>query len=56
VSKLHNALIVEIHASHLNRLASLPGVKGVRPLRDYNKALGTTVPYVGAAALHGYTA
>jgi subtilisin family serine protease len=52
VNRIYNAVIVSIASSQLNRLKTIPGVAGVRPLGDYQKALNTTLPYIRAAALH----
>jgi hypothetical protein len=52
VRKAHNAVAVRIDASRLQNLAALPGVRAVRPVRDYQMHLDSTVPYIGAAAVH----
>lgn len=48
VSKALNAVIVSIPANRLAKLAKLPGVKSVRPVRHYERDLSETVPYIGA--------
>jgi len=52
LNKLLNAVVVAIDASQLPALAALPGVRTVRLLRDYQLDLSTTVPYIGATAVH----
>jgi subtilisin family serine protease len=52
VKKAHNAVAVRIDSSRLPDLAALPGVRAVRPVRNYQMYLGSTVPYIGAAAVH----
>lgn len=44
-----NALILEVDATQLAQIAALPGVKSVRPVRNYKLDLSETVPYIGAA-------
>jgi subtilisin family serine protease len=51
VRKAHNAVAVRIDASRLGEISSLPGVRSVRPVRNYKMDLATTVPYIGAAAV-----
>jgi minor extracellular serine protease Vpr len=51
VRKAHNAVAVRIDASRLKEVAALPGVRAVRPVRNYTIDLGSTVPYIGAAAV-----
>lgn len=46
----HNAVAISIDAAQLQKVASLQGVLAVRPVVNYELALGETVPYVGAAA------
>jgi subtilisin family serine protease len=53
VRKAHNAVAVRIDTSRLQELSALPGVRAVRPVRNYQMHLGTTVPYIGAATVHG---
>src|SRR5262245_6638911 len=53
VRKAHNAIAVRIDASRLGDLAALPGVRAVRPVRNYQVDLANTVPYIGAAAVQG---
>jgi uncharacterized repeat protein (TIGR01451 family) len=48
VSRALNAVIVSIPVERLAKLADLPGVKSVRPVRHYEHTLTQTVPYVGA--------
>ncbi len=48
VSKALNAVIVSIDAAQIGKLAALPGVKSVRPVRHYERDLSSTVPYIGA--------
>jgi minor extracellular serine protease Vpr len=47
-----NAVAFRVSSSKLDELAALPGVASVRPINDYELALGETVPYIGAAAAH----
>lgn len=49
VSVAHNAIAVRVDAAQLETIAAMPGVAGVRPVLTYQKMLGETVPYVGAA-------
>jgi subtilisin family serine protease len=51
VRKAHNAVAVRIEASRLQELSALPGVRAVRPVRNYQMHLGSTVPYIGAATV-----
>jgi subtilisin family serine protease len=51
VNKLHNALAVRIDAARLSQVAALANVAAIRPVVDYQMALGSTVPYIGATAL-----
>jgi subtilisin family serine protease len=53
LSKALNAVVVAINASQAAALKALPGVLSVRPLHDYQRALSTTVPYIGASAVQG---
>ncbi len=48
VSKALNAVIVSIDAEQIGKLAALPNVKSVRPVRHYERDLDQTVPYIGA--------
>lgn len=48
----HNAVAVRVDAASLPTIAQLPGVAKVRPVIHYERALGETVPYVGATAAH----
>lgn len=52
VNKALNALVVVLDARRANELELSDGVVSVRPLNRYELALGETVPYIGAAALH----
>ncbi|MCS7062329.1 MAG: S8 family serine peptidase, partial [Anaerolineae bacterium] len=52
VSKALNAVIVSIDAAQIGKLAALPGVKSVRPVRHYERDLNQTVPYIGAGFVH----
>jgi minor extracellular serine protease Vpr len=52
VRKAHNAVAVRIETSRLQELSTLPGIRAVRPIRDYQMHLGSTVPYIGAADVH----
>lgn len=52
VSKAYNALVISVDASKLPQVAKLAGVTAVRPVVDHQISLATTVPYVGATALH----
>jgi subtilisin family serine protease len=49
LSRALNAVIVEVDAAQLGKVAALPGVKSVRLVRDYEMDLSETVPYIGAA-------
>jgi len=52
VSKALNGVIVSIDASRIKEVAALPGVLGIRPVRNYELDLSDTVPYIGASAVH----
>lgn len=52
VSKAHNAVLVAIDASQIGAVAALPGVSTIRPLVNYELDLSSTVPYIGASAVH----
>jgi len=52
VSKALNGVFVSIDASRIKDVAALPGVLGIRALRNYEISLSETVPYIGAAAVH----
>jgi subtilisin family serine protease len=52
LSKASNALIVRIDASRVGALRAMPGVRTVRPVRNYELDLTETVPYVGGSAVH----
>jgi minor extracellular serine protease Vpr len=51
LSKALNAIVVTIEASRIPALRGLPGVRKVSPVRNYERALSETVPYIGAAAV-----
>jgi minor extracellular serine protease Vpr len=51
LNKALNAVVVTIAASRVSAIAALPGVRTVRPLRDYQMDLSETVPYIGARAV-----
>ena len=53
LSRAHNALVIRVDASRLREIAGFPDVVSIRLVRDYQRALSETVPYVGAASLHG---
>ena len=48
-----NTVVLEVDAAELASLAADPNVVSIRPLIDYELALSDSVPYIGAAALHG---
>lgn len=50
VSVAYNAIAVTVDASRLPDISKLPGVLNVQPVIHYEKHLGDTVPYIGAAA------
>lgn len=52
VSKALNAVIVSIDASKIKEVAKVPGVVSVRPVINYEIALSSTVPYIGASDVH----
>jgi minor extracellular serine protease Vpr len=47
-----NAVFAEVETDSLSRLAKDPAVMRITPVRNYELALGETVPYIGAASLH----
>jgi subtilisin family serine protease len=51
VTLASNALIVQVDASRLTAIAKLPNVTAIRMVPNYQIALSTTVPYIGASAL-----
>lgn len=51
LTKAANALVVEVATSQAPVIAKLPGVVQVMPVGEYQLHLGSTVPYVGAAAV-----
>ena len=51
LTKTYNGLVVAVDAAKLPQVARLTGVTGIRPIVNFEKQLGSTVPYVGAAAL-----
>ena len=52
VSKALNAVIISIDASKIKDVAKVPGVVSVRPVINYEIALSSTVPYIGASDVH----
>src|SRR5574337_116017 len=48
VSKALNAVIVAIDASRINAVAALPNIRSIRPVTNYELALGDVRPYMGA--------
>lgn len=53
LAKVYNAVVVNIDAAQLPAVAALPGVSAIKPVIDHQLSLTDTVPYVGAATLHG---
>ena len=51
VGKSYNALMVAVDASRLPQVAAIAGVSAIKPIVNSQQYLGTTVPYIGAAAL-----
>jgi subtilisin family serine protease len=51
VNKAYNAVIVEVDASQIDAIATLPNVIAINPLGRYEVDLSETVPYIGAAAV-----
>ncbi|MCX2865345.1 S8 family serine peptidase [Paucibacter sp. PLA-PC-4] len=51
LGKAYNAVVISADAAKLPQIARLPGVSALRPVIDHQKALSTTVPYVGAKTL-----
>ena len=51
VGKVYNAVVISADATKLPQIARLPGVSALRPVVDHQKALSSTVPYVGAKTL-----
>lgn len=51
VKVAHNAVAIRIDAAQLAQVASLQGVRAVRPVVNYEMALSETVPYVGGSAV-----
>ena len=51
VSRALNAVIVEVDAAAVPKIAAMTGVASIRPIGEYEKHLGETVPYIGAAAV-----
>ncbi|HZA21743.1 MAG TPA: S8 family serine peptidase, partial [Dehalococcoidia bacterium] len=47
-----NAVFAEVESDSLARLAKDPAVMRVAPVRNFEPALGETVPYIGASSLH----
>ncbi len=52
LSKALDALIITIDASQLTKLASLPNVKSISPVRDYELQLSDVILAIGASAVH----
>ncbi|HEX9430531.1 MAG TPA: S8 family serine peptidase, partial [Candidatus Bathyarchaeia archaeon] len=52
LSKVLDALIINIDSSQVNALASLPNVASIRPVQTYQIELSDVVPYIGATAVH----
>lgn len=52
VNKALNGIVVLLDARRVRELEASAGVLSVRPLNHYEMELNTTVPYIGAAALH----
>jgi len=52
LSRALNAVVVKIDPAQARELAKLPGVKSVRPVRNYELDLSETVPYIGAGFVH----
>lgn len=50
LNKALNAVVVTVDAKQMPAIAKLPGVASVRIVRNYEKHLDETVPYIGAAA------
>jgi len=48
----YNALIVRVDAAKLESIAQLPEVQSVKAVGRYELDLTSTVPYIGAAAVH----
>lgn len=51
VQKSLNAVMVEMDAAGLRKLAASPNVRSVRPVIDYELDLAETVPYIGATSV-----
>src|SRR5690349_2874414 len=51
MSKALNAVAVRIDAAQLDAVRALPNVRSVRPVRNYERSLSETVPYIGATAV-----
>lgn len=51
LGKAYNAVVISADAAKLPQIARLPGVSALRPVVDHQKALSSTVPYVGGKAL-----
>lgn len=52
MTKALNALIVQVDAKVLPKLAQMATVSTIRPIGDYQVDLANTVPHIGAADLH----
>jgi subtilisin family serine protease len=48
LTKVLNAVVVEVDGAALPALAAQPGVVSIKPVRDYELDLSETVPYIGA--------
>lgn len=48
LTKVLNAVVLEVDGAALPALAALPGVVSINPVRDYELDLSETVPYIGA--------
>ncbi|MDW8234852.1 MAG: S8 family serine peptidase, partial [Roseiflexaceae bacterium] len=48
LTKVLNAVVVEVDGAILPALAAQPGVVSINPVRDYELDLSETVPYIGA--------
>lgn len=53
LGKVYNAVVINIDAAQLPAVAALPGVTAIKPIVNHDLSLTTTVPYIGASALHG---
>ncbi|MEN9823819.1 MAG: hypothetical protein RLZ04_2245, partial [Actinomycetota bacterium] len=53
VDSLLNGVFLTVDAKELPALAALPDVYRISKVKDYEKSLSETVPYIGADVLHG---